>query len=154
MIRHRRVAIWVVTALLCNGCASTRDQHEPFLQQLQQSAAAAYRVGDLHQAEGLWQQALQANPEVYANWCSLGQVRFRLHQYDAAAIGFQRCLEANPNQPLAWHNLAAVRLRQATESLLQGSMYLDAQQTPAESTQAFDTLLEHLLQLQRAAVKP
>lgn len=146
--------VYLLPVLLCMGCASTTTQQEPFVQQLQKTAAAAYHIGDLHQAEGLWQQALAANPEVYSNWCSLAQVRFRLHQYDAAAIGYQRCLEGHAAQPLAWHNLAAVRLRQATEALLEGSMYLDDRADSEQLKRDYQALLEHLFKLQRAATSP
>ncbi|WP_417658005.1 hypothetical protein [Pseudidiomarina aestuarii] len=147
-----RLSLFLV--LMCAGCASTSQQEEPFVQQLQKTAAAAYHIGDLHQAEGLWQQAVVANPGAYSNWCSLGQVRFRLHQYDASAVGYQRCLEGNSAQPLVWHNLAAVRLRQATEALLEGTIHFDDRPESERLKRDYQALLEHLLKLQRATVKP
>ncbi|HET8816922.1 MAG TPA: hypothetical protein VFM61_05675 [Pseudidiomarina sp.] len=146
--------LYLFPILFCIGCASTAPDKEPFVQQLQRTAAAAYHIGDLHQAEGLWQQALVENPNVYSNWCSLGQVRFRLHQYDASAVGYQRCLDGSSAQPLVWYNLAAVRLRQATEALMEGSMHLDESTEYNQLKRDYEALLAYLFKLQRAAGSP
>lgn len=149
-----RISI-LVLALLLMGCQTTQSRElELQLEPALYAAQTAYRQGDLHFAEGLWRQVLDAYPEQGQVWCDIGHVNYRVHRYDAAYEAYQFCLANNPQQPDIWKNLAAIRLRQATELLLAGHAYLGMPTSfGARNNQAqryeYEMLMQQLLALHR-----
>lgn len=138
----------VLLLLSLLGCKTT-VLPEGALEKNTKIASLAYQRGDLHLAEGYLQRILDTNPNHSDSWCQLGNIRYRLHDYEAATRAYDRCLKLNPSQPVIWHNAAAVKLRQATELLLIGQGYLADNSAPVSSPLAsqIQQLLVELMRL-------
>ncbi|MBR9908668.1 MAG: hypothetical protein GYB30_11580 [Gammaproteobacteria bacterium] len=125
MSKFKRAVI-VAIGLPLIGCQSNDASFEN-IAQLQELAQRAYVSGDLHQAEGLWLDIVKVMPEHTEAWCQLGHIDYRVHRYTAATHAYQKCLAITPHNVSAWHSLTAAKLREASETLLIGSAYLEGE---------------------------
>src|SRR5690554_2551229 len=142
-----KIIFFVLALLSMVGCKTT-GLPEDLLAKNTDIALLAYQRGDLHLAEGYLQRVLAANSNHQESWCLLGNINYRLHDYEAATRAFDRCLKINPEQPQIWQNAAAVKLRQATELLLRGQGYLTREETPSSPlARRFQLLLAELMRL-------
>jgi tetratricopeptide (TPR) repeat protein len=67
---------------------------------------AAEDRGDLQQAEHLWRQAIDLEPNMAAALTNLGNLVYRQGELEEARRLYDRALEHDPNQPEARYNLA------------------------------------------------
>lgn len=80
---------------------------------LDRQADAAYRNGQLPEAERLYAALARAVPEEAPYWYRLGNVYARADRLEEAVLAYRQTLQRNAGHARALHNLAVVRLRQA-----------------------------------------
>ena len=99
---------------LASGAGSSAEQLAQWLQQ----AIQAQQRGQLNEAEALYRQVLQRDPQQVEALHFLGVLAAQRDQHEVAADLIRRALELNPQYADAWNNLGNVltALRQLEEA--------------------------------------
>lgn len=87
-------------------------------------AEQAYIEGRLADAETLYLQLTQTNPEYKESWFKLGNIYARQGRYEASIRCYEKVLVLDSQDGKAWFNLAVVKLNQSRQILQQAEQIL------------------------------
>jgi len=102
--------------LLSSGCSN----HKFELWDTYQKANESYKLGMLSDAEAMYIEITETNPNLFEVWLKLGNIYVRTNQLDAAIRVYENAVRINPKDVRAWNNLALTRMKQATKILMEG----------------------------------
>lgn len=75
-----------------------------------------HQAGNLRQAEAVYRQVLQKNPQHAAAWVYLGLAHYDQRRFDQAADAYRAAIRWQPQFPIAWNNLGnALRMMGALQ---------------------------------------
>lgn len=127
-------------AFVLAACFVPRAHAQTF-DELSQAAEGARLANELTKAEGLYQQALQINPQWTEGWWFLGSCFYGTQHFSQAREAFSRVTELNPSAAAGWalKGLSEVQTGAAVPALadVQKALALGA----AKQAQFRDTLL-------------
>lgn len=114
----------ILIASFITGCASTEPRRSAKDMLLYDSAAAAYKNGELSEAEALYRKLIAAHPEYGEGWFKLGNIYVRTGQYEAAANMYKKAAQINPEDAKVWNNLALTHVKKAVAVLDEGARHV------------------------------
>ena len=89
-------------------------------QEMQLAAIGAAKAGNLTQSLALFDQMLEAQPDLYQAWCNRGNVLDDLGRAEDAVASYDRALHLYPDYETARLNRGVVRQKMANEAFSQG----------------------------------
>ncbi len=89
-------------------------------QEMQLAAIEAAKAGDLTQSLVLFDQVLEAQPDLYQAWCNRGNVLDDLGRANEALASYDRALHLYPDYETARLNRGVVQQKMANEAFNQG----------------------------------
>ena len=89
-------------------------------QEMQLAAIEAAKAGDLTQSLALFDQVLEAQPDLYQAWCNRGNVLDDLGRAEDAVASYDRALHLYPDYETARLNRGVVQQKMANEAFNQG----------------------------------
>ena len=114
----KRILLIGSVIFLASGCGSreeTKAPQRPSSQQLVQQGMQFLSDGDVLRAVQNFDAAIKVDPRNVQNYLVLGQVYFRLKQFDRAASTYEAATRVEPASGEAFYFLAASRALQGPE---------------------------------------
>lgn len=117
---------WYLSLILlfATGCSSTESRRGVKDMAMYDSAAVAYKNGELSEAEAQYRKLVAAHPEYGDGWFKLGNIYVRTGQYDAAENMYKKAAQINPEDAKIWNNLALTHVKKAVAVLDEGARHV------------------------------
>lgn len=110
--------------LFATGCASKQSHREVKDMALYDSAAIAYKNGELSEAEARYRKLVEEHPGYAEGWFKLGNIYVRTGQYEAATNMYKKAAQINPEDAKVWNNLALAHVKKAVAILDEGARHV------------------------------
>ncbi|MCT7946508.1 tetratricopeptide repeat protein [Shewanella sp. PP-He15 brown] len=121
-----KLIVLISLCILLTACAAAPNKPQTdvsFTDRLK-VAEQAYTEARFTDAETLYLQLTQTNPEYKESWFKLGNIYARQGRYEASIRCYEKVLALDSQDGKAWFNLAVVKLNQSRQILQQAEQIL------------------------------
>ncbi len=119
------ITLFMVVALLLNGCATApQQQAEINLIELNRKAEQAYKKKDWKQAEKYYRQLIAETPKDALLWFKLGNIFARTQRPEQAIKAYEEAVVRDSAYVKAWRNLGIVSLKKAAHLYIEMLKYI------------------------------
>lgn len=115
----------IILCIFLTACSSIPKPQTDFsFSERLNVAEQAYTEARLTDAETLYLQLTQTNPEYKESWFKLGNIYARQGRYEASIRCYEKVLALDGQDGKTWFNLAVVKLNQSRQILQQAEQIL------------------------------